>query len=316
MMKKILHILLVITATLLLICGCTQKTTKENDKLQVVVTAFPHYDFVRQIAKDNVDLTMLIKPGNELHTYDPSPSDMAKISTCDIFIYTGGESDTWAKSILSSASNKDMTVISFTDICTPKLCDNTAFGTSEETNTHDAHNHNYDEHVWTSPVNAKTIAKKIFDVLCDADEKNKAVYTENYSNFERELTALDELFKSVVSQGKRKEIVVGDRFPFSHLAQEYGIEYHAAFPGCSSETEPSAKTVAHLSQKLKEELIPVVFTVEFSNKKVAKTIVSDTGAEILTLHSCHNVTNDEFLSKITYVELMTQNAENLRKALN
>jgi zinc transport system substrate-binding protein len=127
---------------------------------------------------------------------------------------------------------------------------------------------------------------------------------------------LDELFKSVVSQGKRKEIVVGDRFPFSHLAKEYGIEYHAAFPGSSSETEPSAKTVAHLSQKLKEELIPVVFTVEFSNKKVAKTIVSDTGAEILTLHSCHNVTNDEFLSKITYVELMTQNAENLRKALN
>lgn len=310
-MKKILKIIAAVMLLLTVFAGCGISETEKSEKLSVVTTAFPHYDFVRRIAGERVELTMLLKPGSEMHSYDPTPSDMMKISSCDVFVYTGGESDVWAKSILSSGAESDKRrIVSFTEICDPMVECN------EEHEGHEEHETEYDEHVWTSPVNAKKLAKEIYNTLCEADEKNAEYYTERYEEFEKELEELDELFKKTVSEGKRNKIVVGDRFPFAHLAKEYSLDYIAAFPGCSAETEPSAKTVAELSETVKNEEIPVVFTVEFSNKKVAESIVAGTEAEIFTLHSCHNVTNDEFLSKITYVELMKKNAENLRKALN
>ncbi len=311
-MKKTFAALCLILVLLLTAVSCSHNDSTKDEKLDVVVTAFPHYDFVRQIAGDNVNLTMLLKPGNEMHSYEPSPSDMAKISCCDIFVYTGGESDSWAKSILDSADNKDMTVISFTDICPAT----SHVHGEEDTCETDSHSHTYDEHVWTSPVNAIKICEHIYSVLCSKDIQNTEEYTQNYDSFYNELCEIDSLFRDAVASGKRREIVVGDRFPFTHLVNEYGIEYTAAFPGCSSQTEPSAKTVAAISQKVKNEGIPVVFTVEFSNKKIANTIVSGTDAQICTLHSCHNVTSDGFTSNITYSELMRLNAENIRKALS
>ncbi len=313
MMKRIIGIMLIIMCMTVCMCSCEHKDENGNEKIKVVVTAFPHYDFVRQIAGDNVDLKMLIKPGNEVHTYDPTPSDIAKISSCDIFVYTGGESDTWAKNILETRENKDMKIISFTEICPAELeyMDDGHYGESEH-----HHSDSYDEHVWTSPVNADVLALEIYKTLCKTDSENIEVYEQNYKAFSAQLAELDKTFQQIVSNASRSEIVVGDRFPFVHFAMEYGINYTAAFSGCSTESEPSAQTVARLADKVKNESIPVVFTIEFSNKKVAKNIVSDTTAEILTLHSCHNVTNDEFLSNITYIELMTQNAQNLRKALN
>ncbi len=313
-MKKLLAAMTVFVILILcMLCSCTKVTGDEDEgKLKVVVTAFVHYDFVRQIADDNVELTMLLKPGAEMHSYDPTPSDMAKISSCDVFVYTGAESDGWVKGMLASADNKNMKTVAFSEICEPILYENDG----QEHSADDGHNHTYDEHVWTSPVNAMRLAKEIYDTLCEADPENADSYSENYNRFYGELASLDELFRSVVSQGVRNEVVFGDRFPFTHLVNEYGIEYEAAFPGCSSESEPSAATVAKLHEKVKNENIPVVFTIEFSNKKVAKSITEGTEAEILTFHSCHSVTNDGFLSNITYVELMTQNAENLRKALN
>ena len=318
MNKKIIMLLSVVTALFLVftLSGCEKKAVSDNGKIKVVATAFPHYDFVRQIAGEKAELTMLIKPGSEVHTYDPSPSDIAKISACDIFVYTGGESAMWAKSILEGASDGNMKVVSFTDICSPELCDEVSFGTVKETNDHEHHSHNYDEHVWTSPKNAMKLAKKIYKTLCEKDGKNEAVYTENYNVFAEKLSELDEKMTETAEKSKGKTIIVADRFPFAHLVKDYGFEYEAAFPGCSSETEPGAKTVARLSQKVRQENIPVVFTVEFSNKKVAQSIVCDSEAKILTLHSCHNVTNDAFISKITYVELMTQNINNLREALD
>ncbi len=311
-MKKALLAVCLIFVLLLTSASCSRDNTKHSEKLNVVVTAFPHYDFVRQIAGEKVNLTMLIKPGSEMHTYEPSPSDMAKISACDLFVYTGGESDTWAQSVIDSAENDSMTVVSFTDICPPeghlhegeKSCDDTD------------HSHTYDEHVWTSPVNAAKLSEHIYSVLCSLDIKNTEEYTKNYNRFKDELVEIDSLFRDITANAKRDEIVVADRFPFTHLANEYGIEYTAAFPGCSSETEPSAKTIASISQKVQSEGIGVVFTVEFSNKKIASAVVSETAAEICTLHSCHNVTSDEFKSNITYAELMRLNAENLRKALS
>lgn len=288
--------------------GCVEE--KEDDGvLSIVVTAFPHYDFARQITKgvENVEIKMLISPGNEVHTYEPSPSDILAVSSCDVFIYTGGESDTWAKNILSSSENGDMTVISFMDLCSDSI--------SMHEKEHEGHEHVYDEHVWTSPSQAAYIAHAIKNVLIGIDRKNADKYIENGDEFEKQIRKVENTFMEVVNERVRDAVIVADRFPFYHLAEEFDIEYFSAYPGCSSSTEPSAAVIAELSEKVKNENIPYVFTIEFSNQKIANNVISGTDAEILTLHSCHNVTAEDFEKGVTYIDLMSVNAQNLRKAL-
>lgn len=312
-MKKAVLVTLCIILIISALSGCSEYKSSD-DKLLIVVTAFPHYDFVRQIVKDteNVEVRMLISPGREVHTYDPSVEDMVSISECDIFIYTGGHSDVWTDSILESSENRDMTVISFMEICS----DGNHEEHEHEHEHHDADGHNhYDEHVWTSPVFASEIASHICETLCEKDPKNAENYARNKDVFVAELSSLDKEFSSISASAKRREIIVADRFPFQHLVTEYSIEYSAAYPGCSSSTEPNALTVATLSQKVKKDNIPVVFTIEFSNGSIAENVTEGTDAEILTLHSCHNVSQQEFESGITYLDLMKSNAQNLRKAL-
>ena len=312
-MKKVLIIILCMVLTLLCFSACSSYK-RSDDKLLIVVTSFPHYDFVREITKDaeNVEIRMLISPGREVHTYDPSVEDMVSISECDIFIYTGGHSDVWTESILESAGNKDMTTISFMEICSDG---------SHEEHEHehkhsdgDVHDH-YDEHVWTSPVFAKDICRHIAEVLCTKDKENSEIYKQNCKNYISELEKIDKEFSDIVSSAKRHEIIVADKFPFQHMVTEYGIEYSAAYSGCASSIEPGALTVANLSEKVKKDKIPVVFTIEFSNQNIARNVIEETDTEILTLHSCHNVTADEFEGGITYIDLMKKNAQNLRKAL-
>lgn len=306
-MKK-LSVLLAGIMLLLALIGCGGK--KDDGKLTIVVTAFPHYDFARQLTEnvDNVEIKMLISPGNEVHTYEPSPSDILAISTCDVFIYTGGESDTWAKKIIESSDNKDMRVISFMDICS-------ADGHHEEEHEGHDHGHEYDEHVWTLPLFSETICEEITKVLCGIDEKNADRYNENLASYTQKLSRLDKDFADVLANAERDSIIVADRFPFTHFATHYKLKYHAAYSGCSSSTEPSALVVAKLSEKVKNEKIPYVFTVEFSNQKIAKNVIEGTDAKILTLHSCHNVSKEDFENGITYHDLMSQNIANLRKAL-
>ena len=312
-MKKALLIFICTILMFASLVSCSEYKPSD-DKLLIVVTAFPHYDFTRQIVKDteNVEIRMLISPGREVHTYDPSVEDMASISECDILICTGGHSDIWLDSILESCDNKDMTVVSFMEICSD--------GSHEEhEHTHEhskdeEHDH-YDEHVWTSPVFASQITSHICEVLCKKDPGNAEIYKKNRDGFISELSNLDKEFSDIAASASRKEIIVADRFPFQHLVTEYSIEYSAAYPGCSSSTEPSALTVANLSQKVKNDDIPVVFTIEFSNQSIAQNVVEATDTKILTLHSCHNVSAEDFEKGITYIDLMKQNAQNLRKAL-
>lgn len=305
-MKRITALIISILLTFSLI-GCTGQNSEDDGTVSIVVTAFPHYDFARHLTMgvENVEIKMLIPPGSEVHSYEPSPSDILAISTCDMFIYTGGESDTWANSILESSGNDSMKIISFMDICTPD-------GNISE---HEEHNHEYDEHVWTLPLFSETICEEIAGALCDIDKKNADVYSKNLSDCIEEFSALDAEFSDIMSSAKRDSIIVADRFPFTHFANHYGLKYHAAYPGCSSSTEPSASVIAELSEQVKHENIHYVFTIEFSNQKIAKNVIYGTNAEILTLHSCHNVTAEEFKSGITYCDLMKQNAANLRKAL-
>lgn len=307
-MRKILVLVLSLIFVFSL-AGCNSKSA-DDGKITIVATAFPHYDFARRMCEDidaEYEIKMLVPPGSEVHTYEPSPSDILAISTCDLFIYTGGESDTWAKDIIKSSGNKDMKVISFMDVCRVE----------KHQEEHDGHEHVYDEHVWTSLKNVELIVSEISSALSEIDPAHKKKYEENFLDYTRkmELGELKYEFKKIFEECVRNEIVVADRFPFYHLAEEYGLEYVSAYPGCSSSTEPSAQVIAELSKKVKDENIPYVFTIEFSNQKIAKSVIEGTDAEILTLHSCHNVSKEDFENGITYYDLMMRNAANLRKAL-
>lgn len=313
-MKKIISVILCMTAVLFSLCSCGKENNQKNDgKLNIVATIFPPYDFTREIGGDKVNVSMLLKPGMESHSYDPTPQDIIKIQECDLFIYTGGESDEWVKDIMESNSSKPKKILAMMDIV-DTVQEEIVDGMEKDNDNGDEFE--YDEHVWTSPVNASLITRKISETLCELDNQNADFFKNNTSQYTQKLSALDNEFRKVADNAKRKTIVFGDRFPFRYLADEYGLKYYAAFPGCSSETEPSASTISFLINKVKEENIPVVFSIEFSSGKVADTICESTGAKKLTFHSCHNVTQQELDNKATYYSIMHDNANALKEALN
>jgi len=313
-MKKIISVILCMAAVLAVCCSCGKTETKKDDgKLNVVTTIFPPYDFAKNAGGEYVNVSMLLKPGMESHSYDPTPQDIIKIQECDLFIYTGGESDEWVKDILESSDKKPKQVLAMMDIV-DTVEEETVEGMEKEED--DGDEIEYDEHVWTSPKNAINITASITNALCQLDENHQASFNKNMMAYRRDLLLLDDSFREVTDNAKRKTIVFGDRFPFRYLADEYDLKYYAAFPGCSAETEPSPSTVSFLIDKVREEKIPVVFSIEFSNGKVADTICESTGAKKLTLHSCHNVTQDEFDSGISYLSLMQKNVQALKEALD
>lgn len=319
-MKKLLSLIVCTVMAMNVFCACQNDTAPNNEisdgKLSIVTTIFPPYDFTRQVGGDNVDITMLLKPGTESHNYDPTPQDIIKIQNCDLFIYTGGESDEWVNEILSSSDSKPNKVIALMD-CVDTVQQETVEGMDDEHNhDEDEHEIEYDEHVWTSPKNAIIISKKISETLCELNPENKKEYEQNTTDYSTKLSMLDSKIQTIVDNAERKTIVFGDRFPLRYFADEYGLKYYAAFPGCSSETEPSAATISYLIDKVKIESIPVVFYIEFSNGKVADTICESTSAKKLQFTSCHNVTQEEFDSGITYIDLMNNNAKNLEEALS
>ena len=322
-MNKKINLIIIITFISLIFVGCNtikeNNTTENNNKINVVTTIFPTYDFVRQIGGENVNVTMLLKPGQEAHSYEPTPKDILNIQNSDLFIYVGGENDVWVDEILDSMENNRPQTLKLLDI-TNTLEEEIVEGMEDEHNHHHDHSHedeaSIDEHVWTSPKNSILIVKEINNILSEKDEKNSNIYNTNAENYIKSLENLDEKFRQVVDSSKRKTVLFGDRFPFIYFAKEYGINYYAAFSGCSTETEASPKTITFLINKVKEEQIPVVFTIEFSNGKIADTIVEATDTKKLMLNSGHNLTKEQLESGVTYLSLMEENVEILREALN
>ena len=310
-MKKIIKIFNITILCAFMLLGCNNINTTQNEgKINVVTTIYPQYNFVREIAGDTVNLTMLLKPGSESHSYEPTPKDIITIQNCDVFIYVGGESENWVKDILDSMDTSNIKIISLlesVDAVEEEIVEGMEHEHEEEKE--------YDEHVWTSPKNAIKIVNQINETLCSLDKENKDKYNENTIKYIAKLEDLDKLFKSIIDNSSRKTLVFGDKFPFRYLADEYGLDYYAAFPGCSTETEASAATVAFLIDKVKEDNIPVVFNIELSNGKIADTICESTGAKKLLLHSCHNITKEDFENGIGYLDLMKANANNLKEAL-
>ncbi|MDD5923496.1 MAG: metal ABC transporter substrate-binding protein [Clostridia bacterium] len=311
-MKKIFIIFLIIAITILG-CGCAY-TNETSPALSVVVTNFPAYDFARQITGGDANVQMLISPGSESHSYEPSPRDIVKIQQSDLFICVGGESDEWIDDILDSLDTEKMNIIRLMDYVTP-INEMITEGMHANEVDHDHDEIEYDEHIWTSPKNAKILVQNISNELCRIDEKNKDKYTANTNAYITKIDELDKSFTDVVANGARKTLIFGDRFPFAYFATEYNLDCYAAFPGCSAETEPAAATVAFLINKVKEEKIPVVLYIEFSNGKMADAICEETGAKKLLFHSCHNVTAEDFENGITYLNLMNNNLEVLKEAL-
>ena len=322
-MKKITPLFLGM-ALLLTSCDISSGKSGDSDKLSIVTTIFPPYDFVREIADDNVEITMLLEPGSESHSYEPTPQDIIKIQESDLFIYVGGEGDVWVDTILESMDKPLNTIVLMDEV--EAVTEEIVEGMEHEHEHEHEHDENcdydhseeadLDEHVWTSPENAIKIVESIRDKLCSIDEENSGTYKTNADAYLKELNALNDNIKEIVKTGKRDTVVFGDRFPMRYFADCYDISYYAAFPGCSTDSEPSASTIAFLIDKVKEENIPVIFSIEFSNQKVAKTISEATGAKIYEFHSCHNVTSDDFKNGASYLSLMTRNAEVLKEALN
>ena len=303
-MKRLIAALLCLC---LMLCGCTAQPEKPHDetKLQIVCTSFPAYDFAREIAGDRAELTLLIKPGSEVHSYEPTPKDMIRIQESDLFICNGGESEQWAKTIITPELN----TIYMMD------CVDTVEESADGIYNAEDGEPELDEHVWTSPLNAIKISEEICNALCKLDTDNAEAYKTNFTAYKAQLMALDREFRQVIKNSGKHTLVFADRFPMRYFALEYGLDCYAAFPGCSSETEPSAKTVAYLIDRVREDKIPAVLYMEFSNQKMADVICEDTGCKKLPFYSAHSVSAEQFEQGVSYLDLMRINLNSLKEAL-
>jgi zinc transport system substrate-binding protein len=291
--------------------------TKAPDakKLEVIATIFPPYDFARAVTGDRANVTMLVRPGTEIHSFEPTPRDIISIRNADAFIYIGGESDEWVDEILESVDTSGKKIIRLMDYVNA-VDEETVEGMQEEEEEEGAgEEEEKDEHIWTSPKNAITLTQAIADELSKADTKNADYYQANAKSYIAKLAELDGEFKALADGAKRKKIIFGERFPFRYFVDAYGLDYRAAFPGCSTESDASAATIAYLVRTVRDEKIPVVYTIELSNGNIARVIAEQTGAEVLTLHSCHNLTKSDFESGETYYSLMKKNVGILKKGL-
>ena len=386
-MKKLLACALAASVAIFGLTACSNQDKADAHKLKIVTTNFAEYDFARQITGDKADVKMLLKPGAESHSYEPSPQDIKTIQDSDLFVYVGGDSDEWVGDILESMDKKPNTfkLMDAVDLMEEEVkegmvhehhhddeheheheehADKHEHEHEEHAHEHEheehaheheheehaheheheehaheheheehaheheehAHEHEHehehadepemDEHVWTSPVNAIKIVKKMSAEIIKLDPNNADTYKKNTEEYIKKLQKLDGEFREVVNNGKRKEIVVGDRFPFLYFVKEYGIEYYAAFPGCSTDTDTNPATIAFLTEKVKEDNIPVVFHIELSNEQMSKAIAEATGAKSELLNAVHNISDEDFKKGVTYIDLMEHNVEVLKEALN
>lgn len=345
-MKKVYILVAAVIITALCFCGCGNAyAAAKDDGLNIVTTIFPEYDWVVNILGENpagAEVTMLLDNGVDLHSYQPTAEDIVKISTCDIFIYVGGESDEWVEDALNEAVNKDMIVINLLDELGGAVKEEEVVEGMQEEDEHDhdhddedadeehehdeeeeGHHHEegeteYDEHVWLSLRNAAVLTDVIGRAIIEKDPANSELYTNNMTSYINSLDALDVEYAEAVSSGDKDVILFGDRFPFRYLTDDYGLNYYAAFVGCSAETEASFETITFLAQKVDECGLSVVLTIEKSDKKIAETIIENTSSAdqtVMTLDSMQSVTSEDVKNGASYLSIMQENLNVLKEAL-
>ena len=364
--KKILCFVIALTLCLSLTeCGGSNKTEKKQYKLKVMTTLFPYYDFARAVIGDidDIDLQLLVSPGQDDHSFEPTPKDVVAINQADLFIYNGGSIENWVDTVIDSLDNKKQQQMRMMDaIGQERLLgeeeEEGVFAVSDHDHEHeDSHSHSQDEkatddyedshshtkdetdehsqagstseqeehshadeeldeHIWTSPANAEILVDSICQKLSQMMPEHKVQFRKNADNYIKQIKQLDTKFKNITSKATHKEVIFADKFPIKYFAKEYGLKYYAAFAGCSGDTEPSAKTVAFLIDKVKKNDVKGIFYLELSSTAMADTICQDTGTVAYQFNSCHNITNEQFKAGVTYVQLMKENAKILEKALN
>ena len=358
-------VVFIVTISMILgMAGCGKTTEKEdNSRLKIVTSLFPYYDMARAVIGDvkGIDLKMTVTPGQDSHSFEPTPSDVIQMENADVLIYNGGSLETWIDTLLDSLNNKNqiqMKMMDYVDVLNEEIVE--GMDTRFEEHDHDEHSHKEDnhnkekhkedshseekhkednhsedssndsefhnedseegheetdEHIWTSPVNEIIMTEKICETLSKALPEEKENFQKNAESYISQLKELDNEFRTIVENAKINEIIFADKFPLQYFAKEYGLKYYAAFPGCGSDMEPSAKTIGFLVDKIKEDNIKAVFYLELSSHIVADAIETDTGAKPLQFNSCHNITQKQFDSGVTYVDLMKENVNNLKIAL-
>lgn len=302
---------------LLLLTACGPELPPEDsERPQIVATVFPAYDFARSAAGELADVTLLLPPGAESHSYEPTPADILRVQRCDLFIYLGGESDAWVDTILSAIEPRG-DVLRMID-CVDLLEEETVEGMQGGHDHEEGHDHlgevlSMDEHVWTAPRNAAAVTRIIGQRLALLDRSNGEAYAAGAEAYALELEELDRDFAAFFDTLPDRTIVFGDRFPLLYFAEAYDLDYYAAFPGCGAQTEPSAATVAFLTRKVREEGLPAVWYIEFSNHLVADSIAEAAGVETAQFHTCHNVSRADLEAGATCLSLMRANLEALRE---
>ena len=315
-MKRIFPLL----CALLLLAACGPALPPEDSgRLQIVAAVFPAYDFARAAAGELADVTLLLPPGAESHSYEPTPADILRVQRCDLFLYLGGESDAWVDTILSAIEpqGEALRMVDCVDLLEEETAEGMQGGHHHEEDQEEEHHHlgevvGMDEHVWTDPENAAAVTRTVGEQLAALDPANAEAYLANAEGYAAELEALDRDFAAFFEGLPRRNIVFGDRFPLLYVAEAYGLDYYAAFPGCGGQTEPSAATVAFLTKKVQEEGLPTVWYIEFSNHLVADSIAEAAGVETAQFHTCHNVSKADLEAGATYLSLMRGNLEALR----
>lgn len=323
-MKKLIALLCMVSLSITMLIGCSAKTAGKK-KLSVVTTIFPEYDWVREIIKgnENAEVTMLLDKGVDLHSFQPSADDIVKVGSCDMFIYVGGESDEWVEDVLKEAINKDMVVINLLDVLGELVKEEELVegmeGEEEGEEEEEEEETEYDEHVWLSLKNAKILCKYISDELCQMDPENKSTYENNVRTYISELDALDKEYETTTANASVKTVLFGDRFPFRYLTDDYGLDYYAAFVGCSAESEASFETIIFLAGKTDELNLPAILQIESADGKIAQTIKDTTKAKnqkILTMNSMQSVTAKEVTAGATYLKIMKENLSVLSQAIH
>ena len=320
-MKRFFSLLLALALALILsLCSCAAPGEKADDgRLQIVATLFPYYDFARAIAGGRADVTLLLSPGREAHSFEPTPLDAVTISEANVFLYNGGEGEYWVEEMLDAAGEHiavKARMMDYVDALGEEFSEGMQGADAhdhdhdhgdhdhEKNEEHDSDEIEYDEHIWTSPKNAAILCRAVCDAICKADPANEDFYRANCDDYCAQIEALDARFADLCESAPRKLLIFADRFPMLYFCREYGLDYHAAFHGCSGDTEPSLATIKFLIDKVEDENIPVVYTIDFGTKKVAAVVSECTGAAIETIYSMQTVSRADFDAGETYLTLM------------
>ena len=323
-MKKYISILVISMLMLCTLTACGKKDDsvgKNGDSLSIVTTIFPEYDWVMNILgsdNKNAEVTLLLDNGVDLHSYQPTAADILKISTCDVFIYVGGESDEWVEDVLETADNKDMVVVNLLETLGELVKEEEMVEGMQGEEEGEEEEIEYDEHVWLSLKNAGLLVEGISEALKSADPDNASKYADNAAKYVEKLNALDKQYEEAVASASFDTLLFGDRFPFRYMVDDYGLSYYAAFVGCSAETEASFETITFLAGKVDELGLKSVMTIEGADKSIAETIIANTAdkdAKVLTMDSLQSVTKKDVESGASYLSIMENNLSVLKEAL-